>query len=65
VEYGVLITRDSDNVAAHVVKADSDAKAFEMAKGWAASLSLAPDDDVVLAVKLLSGKLKPFARKDF
>ena len=49
----------------HTVEADSDPQAFDLAIAWAASLGLAADDDVVLAIKLPSGALKTFVRKDF
>jgi hypothetical protein len=64
-EYIVHISRDSDNVASHVVEADGDPQAFDLAIAWAASLGLAADDDVVLAIKLPSGALRTFVRKDF
>ena len=49
----------------HTVDADSDPQAFDLAIAWAASLGLAADDDVVLAIKLPSGVLRTFVRKDF
>jgi hypothetical protein len=64
-DYIVHISRGSDNVAAHSVEADSDAQAFDLAVEWAASLLLAADDDVVLAIQLPSGAFKTFSRKDF
>ena len=64
-EYIVHISRASDNVASHMVEADSDPQAFDLAIAWAASLGLAADDDVVLAIKLPSGALRTFVRKDF
>ena len=45
--------------------ADSDPQAFDLAIAWAASLGLAADDDIVLAIKLPSGALRTFVRKDF
>ena len=47
----VHISRGSDNVDSHTVEADSDPQAFDLAIAWAASLGLAADDDVVLAIK--------------
>jgi hypothetical protein len=64
-DYIAHITRGSDNVATHTVEADSDAQAFDIAIEWAASLHLAPDDDVLLAIRLPSGTFKTFSRKDF
>ena len=64
-EYIVNISRASDNVASNMVEADSDPQAFDLAIAWAASLGLAADDDVVLAIKLPSGALRTFVRKDF
>jgi hypothetical protein len=64
-EYIVRISRGSDNVDSRTVEADSDPQAFDLAIAWAASLGLAADDDVVLAIKLPSGALKTFVRKDF
>jgi hypothetical protein len=64
-DYIVHISRGSDNVATQAVKADSDAQAFDLAIEWAASLLLAADDDVVLAIRLPSGAFKTFSRKDF
>ena len=64
-EYIVHISRGSDNVASHMVEADSDPQAFDLAIAWAASLGLVADDDVVLAIKLPSGALRTFVRKDF
>ena len=64
-EYIAHISRGSDNVDTHMVEADSDPQAFDLAIAWAASLGLAADDDVVLAIKLPSGALKTFVRKDF
>jgi hypothetical protein len=64
-EYIVHILRGSDNVDSHAVEADSDPQAFDLAIAWAASLGLAADDDVVLAIKLPSGALKTFVRNDF
>jgi hypothetical protein len=64
-EYIVHISRGSDNVASNMVEADSDPQAFDLAIAWAASLGLAADDDVVLAIKLPSGALRTFVRKDF
>jgi hypothetical protein len=52
-------------VATHTVQADSDAQAFDLAIEWAASLLLAPEDDVVLAIRLPSDAFKTFGRKDF
>ena len=64
-DYVLHISRGSDNVATHTVQADSDAQAFDLAIEWAASLLLAADDDVVLAIQLPSGAFKTYARKDF
>ena len=64
-EYIVHISRGLDNVDSHTVEAASDPQAFDLAIDWAASLGLAADDDVVLAIKLPSGALKTFVRKDF
>lgn len=64
-DYIVHISRGSDNVATHSVEADSDAQAFDLAIEWAASLLLAADDDVVVAIELPSGAFKTFSRKDF
>ena len=64
-EYIVHISRGSDNVDSRMVEADSDPQAFDLAIAWAASLGLAADDDVVLAIKLRSGALKTFVRNDF
>ena len=64
-DYIVHISRSADNVATNTVQADSDAQAFDLAIEWAASLLLAPDDDVVLAIQLRSGAFKTFVRKDF
>jgi hypothetical protein len=64
-QYIVHISRGSDNVGSHTVEADSDPQAFDLAIAWAASLGLAADDDVVLAIKVPSGALKTFVRKDF
>ena len=64
-EYVVHISRGSDNVATSAVEADGDAQAFDLAIEWAASLLLAADDDVVLAIQLPSGTFKTYARKDF
>ena len=47
----------------HTVEADSDPQTFDLAIAWAASLRLAADDDVVLAIKLPSGALRTFVRK--
>jgi hypothetical protein len=47
------------------VQADSDAQAFDLAIDWAVSVHLAPDDNIDLAIRLLSGALKTFSRKDF
>jgi hypothetical protein len=52
-------------VDSHTVDADSDPQAFDLAIAWAASLGLAADDDIVLAIKLPSGALRTFVRKDF
>ena len=49
----------------HTVEADSDPQAFDLAIAWAASLGLAADDDIVLAIKLPTGALKTFVRNDF
>ena len=49
------ISRSADNVATNTVQADSDAQAFDLAMEWAASLLLAPDDDVVLVIQSRSG----------
>jgi hypothetical protein len=64
-DYIVHISRGPDNVGSTTVKADSDVQACDMAKAWATSLNLALDDDVVLAVKLPSGKFRTFAGEDF
>ena len=64
-DYIVHISRSADNVATNTVQADSDAQAFDLAIEWAASLLLAADDDVVLAIQLRSGAFKTFIRKDF
>jgi hypothetical protein len=64
-DYIVHISRGVDNVATQTVQADSDAQAFDLAIEWAASLLLAADDDVVLAIGLPSGGFKTFSRKDF
>jgi hypothetical protein len=64
-DYVVHISRGSGNVATQMVQADSDAQAFDLAIEWAASLLLAADDDVVLAIRLPSGTFKTFSRKDF
>jgi hypothetical protein len=64
-DYIVHISRSADNVATNTVQADSDAQAFDLAIEWAASLLLAADDDVVLAIQLRSGAFKTFVRKDF
>jgi hypothetical protein len=61
----VHISRSADNVATNTVQADSDAQAFDLAMEWAASLLLAPDDDVVLVIQSRSGAFKTFVRKDF
>jgi hypothetical protein len=45
------------------VQADGDAQAFDLAIDWAASLLLAADDDVFLAIRLPSGAFNTFARK--
>ena len=59
------ISRSADNVATNTVHADSDAQAFDLAIECAASLLLAPEADVVLAIQLPSGAFKTFVRKDF
>ena len=64
-EYIVHISRGANNVDSHTVEADSDPQAFDLAIAWAASLGLAADDDLVLAIKLPSGALKTFVRNDF
>jgi hypothetical protein len=64
-DYVVHISRGSDNVATQTVQADSNTQAFDIAIEWAASLLLAADDDVVLAIRLPSGTFKTFSRKDF
>ena len=64
-EYIVHMSRGSDNVDSHMVEADSDPQAFDLALAWAASLGLPADDDIVLAIKLPSGALRTFVRKDF
>ena len=64
-DYIVHISRGPDNVDSHVVEADSDPQAFDLAIAWAASLGLAADDDVILEIKLPSGAFKTFVRKDF
>jgi hypothetical protein len=43
--------------------ADSDPQAFDLAIAWAASLGLAADDEVVLAIKLPSGALRVTLRR--
>ena len=63
--YIVHISRGLDNVDSHTVEADSDPQAFDLAIAWAASLGLAADDEVVVAIKLPSGAFKTFVRKDF
>jgi len=63
--YVVLITRGSDNVDNTQIEAEGDDDAFEQAKAWAASLGLASDDNVVLAVKRPDGTLKTFNRNDY
>ena len=64
-DYIANISRGPDNVDSHVVEADSDPQAFDLAIAWAASLGLAADDDVILEIKLPSGAFKTFVRKDF
>jgi hypothetical protein len=64
-DYIVLVTRGSDNVDTAVISANSNDEALGAAKAWAATLGLAPDDDVVLRVKLPGGTFKAFLRKDF
>ena len=64
-DYIVNISRGPDNVDSHVVEADSDPQAFDLAIAWAASLGLAAYDDVILEIKLPSGAFKTFVRKDF
>jgi hypothetical protein len=64
-DYIVHISRGPDNVDTHTVEADSDPQAFDLAIAWAASLGLAADDEVVVAIKLPSGAFKTFVRKDF
>ena len=64
-EYIVHISRGADNVDSHTVEADSDPQAFDLAMACAASLGLAADDDVVLAIKLPTGALKTFVRNDY
>ena len=64
-DYIVHILRGPDNVDSQTIEADSDPQAFDLAIAWAASLGLAADDDVVLAIKLPSGAVKTFVRKDF
>jgi len=64
-EYIVHISRGSDNVDSHTLEAGSAPQAFDLAIAWAASLGVAADDDVVLAIKLPSGALKTFVRNDF
>ena len=54
-DYIALITRDSDNVDTTTIRANSDDEAFQAAKAWAAALGFAPDDDVVLRIKLPGG----------
>ena len=64
-DYVVHISRGSDNVATNAVEADSDAQAFDLAIEWAASLLLAADDDVVLAIQLPSGAFKTYRPERF
>ena len=64
-DYIALITRGSDNVDTTTISANSDDEAFRAAKGWAAALGLAPDDDVVLRIKLPGDTFKAFLREDF
>ena len=64
-DYAVHISRGPDNVASHTVVAGNDPQAFDLAIAWASSLGLAPDDEVILAIKLPSGAFKTFVRKDF
>ena len=64
-DYIAHISRGPDNVDYHAVEADSDPQAFDLAIAWAASLGLAADDEVVLAIKLPSGAFRTFVRKDF
>jgi hypothetical protein len=64
-DYIVHISRGAYDVASNTVQADNDAQAFDLAIEWAAALLLAADDDVVLAIRLPSGALKTFGRKDF
>jgi hypothetical protein len=64
-DYIVLITRGSGNVDTTTISANGDTEAFRAAKAWAATLGLAPDDDVVLRIKLPGGTFKAFLRKDF
>ena len=64
-DYIMHITRGADNVATHTVQADSDVQAFDLAIEWAASLLLAADDDVVLAIRLPSDAFKTLSRRDF
>lgn len=64
-DYIVDVSRGADNVATHTLQAESDTQAFDFAIEWAAALLLAPDDDVVLAIRLPSGAFKTFGRKDF
>lgn len=52
-------------MGSHTIEAVSDPQAFDLAIAWAASLGLAADDEVVLAIKLPSGPIKTFVRKDF
>ncbi len=61
----MYISRSADNVATNTVQADSDAQAIDLAIEWVASLLLAPDDEVVLAIQLRAGAVKTFVRKDF
>jgi hypothetical protein len=64
-DYIVLVNRGSDNVDTTTISANGDDEAFREAKTWAATLGLAPDDDVVLRIKLPGGSFKAFLRKDF
>jgi hypothetical protein len=47
------------------IDAKSDDEAVRAAKVWAATLGLAPGDDVGLRIRLPSGALKAFLRGDF
>ncbi len=64
-DYIALITRGSDNVDSTTISANGDDEAFPASKAWAATLGLAPDDEVVLRIKLPNGTFKAFLREEF